>query len=590
MNSLKRLLPILKNYQQQIYLGFAAFFLSRFLEVATYFLVSIGIDQIGEVYEGELISTLGDVTLGIIFCVVMRFLVVSYARRAIRRVGIAASFDLRQRLYASVQQQGSEFFARIGVGDVMTRAIQDISLIQRLIAFGLISIVIMVYAPFFGVSAMLIKSPSLTLMIVPLLPVIFIYAYRMAQEMGRSSREVQERLSELSSHTQENLSGIRTVQAQVQEDNEIKRFWKTNDRYATAFYDQARITSLMSAWMPFFASAAQLIIIGYGGHLVMQGEMSVGDLVFFFACLSMLLQPIRMAGLLVMLVQRAAVATDRLFEIYDAEPEIADCPSGETPEVISGRFELRNLSYSYPGSTAPVLTDINLKISPGESLAIVGRIGSGKSTLLKQFTRMLSTNPGQLLIDGHDVNEYPLVQLRSQISQVLQDPFLFGEPLSSNISYDDPERSLELVWDAAESASLRDSIDDFPMKMGTIVGERGVTLSGGQKQRATLARGLIRNAPVLILDDCFSSVDTETEEHILRRLKELRTGKTTILVSHRISTLRHSDRIVVLDQGKIVEVGSHEELLRKNGVYAELERAQTLSDRDDLEEAWPLPT
>lgn len=591
LSSLKRLLPILANYRAQILLGFAAFFLARFFEVSTYYLVSIGIDLIGLMFRGESMPfTIGEVTAGIVFCVVMRFLVVSYARRAIRRVGIAASFDLRQKLYAAVQQQGSEFFARISVGDVMTRAIQDISLVQRLIAFGLISVVIMVYAPFFGVSAMLIKSPSLTLMIVPLLPVIFVYAYKMAQEMGRSSREVQERLSELSSHTQENLSGIRTVQAQVQEDNEIRRFWKTNDRYAVAFYDQARITSLMSAWMPFFASAAQLIIILYGGRQVLSGEMSVGDLVFFFACLSMLLQPIRMAGLLVMLVQRAAVATDRLFEIYDAEPEVVDTPTGRTPDEITGRFELRDLSYSYPGSETPALKHINLSIAPGESLAIVGRIGSGKSTLLKQFTRMLSTNPGQLFVDGHDVTEFPLRQLRSQISQVLQDPFLFGEPLFSNISYDDPDRSLELVWDAAESASLRDSIDEFPMKMETIVGERGVTLSGGQKQRATLARGLIRNSPVLILDDCFSSVDTETEEHILRRLKELRAGKTTILVSHRISTLRHSDRIVVLDEGEIVEMGSHEDLLAKKGVYAELERVQTLSDQEDLDDAWPVPT
>lgn len=590
LRSLKRLAPLLARYQSQIYFGFLAFFLARFFEVSTYYLVSQGIDLIGDIIaERTVTTTLTTIALGIVLCVILRFLVVSYARRAIRRVSIALSFDLRQRLYESVLRQGPGFFARISVGDVMTRAIQDISLIQRMIAFGLISIVIMVYAPLFGVTAMLFKSTSLTLLIVPLMPIVFIYALVMAREMGRSSLEVQERLSELSAHTQENLSGIRTIQAQVQEENEIQRFWQTNNRYGEAFYEQARITSLMSAWMPFFASVAQLVIIIYGGNQVLNGEISVGDLVFFFACLSMLLQPIRMAGMLVMLLQRAAVATDRLFEIYDAQPEITDAPTDSVPSEIKGQFEIRDLTFTYPGAKVAALRNITLTISPGESIAIVGPIGSGKSTLLKQFTRMVNTPGESLYVDGHDVNDYPLSQLRSQISQVLQDSFLFGEPLFSNISYDDPERSLALIWDAADSASLRSSIDEFPMQMNTIVGERGVTLSGGQKQRATLARGLIRHAPVLILDDCFSSVDTETEEHILGRLKRLRDGRTTILVSHRISTLRHSDRIVVMEAGRIVEVGSHAELLAKGGHYAELEKAQTLGSipgtRDKTEEA-----
>lgn len=595
----------------QISLGFGAFFVARFFEISAFYLVASGIDEIGELLndsagiasglsEGVAQSqtffslatrqmslvadvilndvtgySLAEITAGIVVCVLMRFVFVMYARRSVRRAGIGVSFDLRQKLYRSVQKQGSGFFARMGVGDIMTRAIQDISLVQRLIAFGSFMFVIMVYAPLFAISFMLAKSPSLTLLILPFVPVIFIYAKHAAGQLAITSKDVQDRLSDLASHTQENLSGIRTVQAQAQELNEIKRFWKTNDAYATAFYAQGRINSLMMTWMPLFAAAAQLVIIIYGGNLVLAGEMSVGDLIFFMFCLTMLLQPIRMAGMFVTIVQRAAVATDRLYEIYDAEPEITDAPTHKTPESIKGEFELRHLNYTYPGTDEPVLKDICLHISPGESIAIVGRVGSGKSTLLKQFTRMLDTHRGELFLDGHDVCDYPLAQIRVQIAQVLQDPFLFGEPLRENISYDDSERDIELIWDSADSAALRETIEMFPLQMETMVGERGVTLSGGQKQRATLARGLIRNAPVLILDDCFSSVDTETEEHILNRLKQLRADQTTILVSHRVTTLRHSDRIVVLDQGEIVEMGSHEELIRAAGLYAELERAQT---------------
>ena len=552
----------------------------------------MGIDSIQQVIENATPEySIGPVALGIVCCVLMRFIVVIYARRGLRRVGFAVSYDLRQSLFSKVQQQGSEFFARMGVGDIMTRAIQDIALIQRLIAFGSFGIVIMVYAPFFAIIAMIYKSPSLTLLILPVLPIIFLYGWKMSGTMADSSLAMQEGLSALTTHTQENLSGIRTVQAQAQEQNEIKRFWVTNDQYATAFYDQARINSLMTAWMPWLASAAQLMIIIYGGNLVLENQLSVGDLIFFLACLNMLLQPIRMAGMLVTMVQRGAVATTRLFESFDAKPEIIDNPSGLTPDIISGDFELKHLGYTYPGASEPALQDINLRIHRGESIGIVGRVGSGKSTLLKHFTRMLDSSDGQLLVDDIDVKSYPLRQIRRQIAQVLQDPFLFAEPLRNNISYDDPDRTLELVWGSAESAALKETILEFPEQLDTLVGERGVTLSGGQKQRTTLARGFIRDAPVLILDDCFSSVDTETEEHILSRLKSLRDDRTTILVSHRVSTLRHSDRIIVMDEGSIAESGTHEELLALDGLYAELERLQTPgagSDRSQDMELSPV--
>lgn len=579
MKSLARLIPFLYPYRYQVYLGFAAFFLSRFFESWTYLLVAEGIDTIAgsapvlsQSGGGQL--PLGWVTFGIVATVLARFVVVVYARRQIRRTGIAVSFDLRQGFYASLQRQSAGFFQKIGTGDAMTRAIQDISLVQRLISFGLIQLVIMVFAPLFAISIMLWKSPLLTLFILPLLPLIYLAGQNLGRAMGQRSQAVQKRLSELAGHVQENLSGIRTVQAMVQEENEIRRFRQTNDSYGRAFRDQAKIHSLMVAFLPWLASMAQVCILVVGGREVLAGRLSVGDLFIFFFFLNMLLQPIRMAGFFITLLQQARVSIDRLLEVMDAEPEIQDRPKGQVPRKLQGNLVLRDLSFRYPGAAGDALSHINLEIQAGETLGIVGRVGAGKSTLLKLFTRMVNTPRGTLYLDGHDICDYPLARLREIFAQVLQDSFLFAEPLYVNISYDDPERAGQLIWDSADAAALRQTVEQFPEQMQTLVGERGLTLSGGQRQRTSLARGLIQNAGVLLLDDCFSSVDTETEEHILGHLHRLRKGRTTILVSHRVSTLRRSDRILVLDAGRIAEIGTHEALLLKGGIYAELQRAQ----------------
>ena len=325
-----------------------------------------------------------------------------------------------------------------------------------------------------------------------------------------------------------------------------------------------------------------MTILGYGGYLVINKELPLGDFVAFFMFLNMVVGPFRVAGFIINLFQRAAVASNRLFEIFDLGPEISDKPSHLAPKQITGKIELDQVSYSYQGTSKNVIKDLSLIIETGETLAIMGRVGSGKTTLLKLLVRLLDSAPNSIMIDGCDIRSYPLSQLRSQVAMVPQDPFLFGEPLKENLTYDDPNRALDEIWAAANSADLKQTIEDFPEKLETLVGERGVTLSGGQKQRATLARGLIRNAPVLILDDCFSAVDTETEEHILSELKRLRKNQTTLLVSHRVSTTRHADRIIVMDNGNIIEQGTHESLLTMKGYYAELERIQREGGEDEL--------
>jgi ATP-binding cassette subfamily B protein len=569
LKSLFRLKPFIQPYRWRLSAGIIAFGIARLFEGFVPILLAIGIDRIA---AGNLDLMLP--LTGIFGAVLGRFLVVTVARYLVRTSGIQISFDLRQALFNALQHQGSSFFNRYTIGDMMTRAVADIALVQRLIAMGTILLVILVYATLVGFGFMLYLSPSLTLLLLPPLPFVFFYARWASHKMGVASKDVQDRMSDLADHVQENLSGIRTIQAMVQEENEDKRFLDTNQAYSNAFYQQARINSLMAAWMPTLAAVCSITIIGYGGYLVMEGELSAGQLVAFLMYVTMVVQPFRVAGFVISLFQRAAVASNRLFEVLSLSPEITDAPSADAPAHIRGEVEIRNLTFSYPGYEAEALAGVNLKIKPGERISIMGRVGSGKSTLLKQLVRLLDTPPGTVFIDGVDVRDYPLSQLRSQVALVPQDPFLFGEPLKSNLTYDDPNRTLDDIWAAATSADLRNTIEDFPEQMETLVGERGVTLSGGQKQRATLARGLIRHAPVLVLDDCFSSVDTKTEEHILSELARLRSGQTTILVSHRVSTARHSDRIVMMDGGRIVEEGSHEELIASGGLYAELERIQ----------------
>ena len=288
----------------------------------------------------------------------------------------------------------------------------------------------------------------------------------------------------------------------------------------------------------------------------------------------MVVQPFRVAGFMVNLYQRAGVAATRLFAVVHLPPEVPDRPSGRTPATPQGALRCRDLHFRYEGQAEPALAGIDLAIEPGESLTIMGPVGSGKTTLLKLFVRLLEPPFGSVLLDGHDVAAYPLAALRRHVVLVPQDPFLFGASLASNISYDAPDRPRDALWAAAEAADLARAIRTFPEGLDTIVGERGVTLSGGQKQRATLARGLVRDAPVLLLDDCFASVDTQTEERILEGLKRLRRGRTTVLVSHRVSTARTSDRIVLLEAGRIVEEGTHAALLAAGGAYARLEALQ----------------
>lgn len=485
--------------------------------------------------------------------------------------------ELRNDMFAHLEKMDVEYYNEHKTGDLMTRFTSDLNAIRMAIGPAVISVFdasVMTFMVIFQM--MYYVSVKLTLLtLIPMLLILFgeIYYGKIIRPRFTARQEA---VSDLTDYVQESFSGIRVIKAFVREKSQRYHFLKENTNTMEKNLSIAKIQCFIIPLLDVVIGLSSLITLIYGGYLALLGDITLGRFVAFNQYINMLVWPMLACGDSVNMFSQGAASIHRVQEIFDSKPEVADTDKTEPVDEIKGDITFNHLSFIHRGHSEPTLEDINLHVPAGTTLAIIGRTGNGKSTLVNLLLHLYNTKPGMLLIDGKDINTIPLKTLRENIGYVPQDNFLFSDTLKSNIAFGAENEDMGAITSATRAACIHENIVQFPDGYETIVGERGVTLSGGQKQRSSIARALMKNAPILILDDALSAVDTDTEEHILHNLKKNRAGKTTILIAHRISTIQDADIIMVLENGTAAEIGNHASLMEQHGIYYDMFEKQQL--------------
>jgi len=511
----------------------------------------------------------------------LRGLFLFFMRQTIILMSRHIEFDLKNEVYNHYQELSLAFYRRHNTGDLMNRATEDVSRVRMYLGPGIMYAINTIVLFLLVIYAMLTVNVRLAIFSILPMPVLAITIYYVNNIINFRSEKIQQRLSALSSFVQENFSGIRVIKAYVREDFARKSFAEESENYKTHSMALVKVQALFYPMMLMLVGLSNVIIIYVGGVEVMKGTVTPGNIAEFIVYLNQLMFPVMALGWVTSLIQRAAASQKRINEFLHQQPEIIS--PNNIPVSVSGQIEFNNVSFVYPDTGIEALKSVSFKANPGEMIAIIGRTGSGKSTIANLMMRMYDTTNGEILIDGKPITQLNLKDYRSKVGFVPQEVFLFSDTIGNNIAFSADRTNTPKVEQAARDAAVYKNIIEFDKGFETMIGERGITLSGGQKQRVSIARAIFKEPQILILDDCLSAVDTKTEEEILNNMGRIMRNKTSIIIAHRISTIKNADKILVLDHGEIIEQGDHDTLMDQRGAYFELYEKQLLEEQENLQ-------